>query len=201
MAMKVLKAAAIAFALSLAAPVALANPVTSEIGSNLVVNGDFETGDFSGWTESGVIAGHTGVTTAPFAHTGTYGMFAGAIGGLHLLSQDIATVSGVNYNIHLWIESNGTTPNELRVSWGGTIVYDAVDMGAFSYMEIVIDPMATGAIMTLEIGTRNDPNFLSIDDISVFATAAVPEPANLALLALVLAGLSFSARRRQARRA
>ena len=42
--------------------------------ANLVVNCGFETGDFTGWTQSGN-TGFTGVSTGIYAYSGNYGAF------------------------------------------------------------------------------------------------------------------------------
>ena len=201
--MKKIKLAAAIAALSvLGAPVSVAwaNPVSSEVGPDLVTNGGFETGNFSGWTVSGNLA-NTSVSTTPVqvAHSPTHGVLAGAVTTLNFIEQTIVTTPGAIYNIHIWVANvSDDSATELRVDWGGATVLDIVNLvgeGIHDYTEFVIDPMATGATMNLKIGSRDDTHFLYYDDISVRLTQ-VPEPASVALLALGITGLGFARRRK-----
>ena len=125
------------------------------------------------------------------AHSGNRSFAGGAIGGLGYVSQNLSTVVGASYNIHLWLAnlSGFAGDTEVEVRWGGNVVYSATDILGFGYTQIVIDPIATSANTVLSIGLRDDSFFLNVDDISV---RQVPEPATLALLlgGLVVAGLS-----------
>ncbi|MDB5998900.1 MAG: hypothetical protein JWP52_599 [Rhizobacter sp.] len=192
--LKTLKALTLAAALVAAAlPAAHALPVSAETGPNLVTNGGFETGDYAGWTATGLsfLAGVDGLA----AHSGDYG-FAGGTG---TLTQDIATVDGASYNIHFWLRNDGATPNRFVVQWGGTTVFDSSGLGAFEYQEFVIDPIGMGSSTQLSLGFSNDFGFIEFDDVAVAATvAAVPEPSTCALFGLGLAGLIAWRRRQRA---
>jgi len=170
---------------------ASAGPIGHETGPDLVTNGGFETGDFTGWSAA-VDPDFSGVD-GPSAHTGNFGAFFGDVGAPGSISQALATVAGGSYNIHLWIRNDGLTPNSFEVLWGGASVYSVADLGAFAYTEIVIDPLATGASTTLTLLARNDNGFLEVDDISV---RLVPEPDSLALVAPMLLGAVVWRRRK-----
>ena len=183
------------------ASAASAGPITSEFGPNLVTNGSFEatsgiTG--SGWTPSGFVSEGFDyfIDTNPAdAESGTHSFAGGAIGGLGFISQNISTVVGGRYNIHLWLAdlsgfSDGTA---IQVRWGGNVVYSATDILGFGYRQIVIDPIATSASTVLSIGLQDDSFFLNVDNISV---RAVPEPTTLALLLGGLGAAGLSRRRR-----
>ena len=131
------------------------------------------------------------------AQQGNRSFAGGAIGGLGFISQDLATVSGVDYNIHIWLAnlSGFADGTAIQVLWGGNIVYSAMDILGFGYREIVIDPLASSTLTRLSIGLQDDSFFLNVDNIAVRAVA-VPEPATLALVlgGIVIGGL---ARRRR----
>jgi hypothetical protein len=146
---------------------------------DLLTNGGFEAGDFSGWNAS-VDPTFSGVDDVA-AHAGSFGAFFGDIGTSGSISQSFATVAGATYDIDLWLRSDGQTPNGLQVLWNGTTVYSVSDFGSLAYAQIAVDPQqAASALSTLELRVGNDNGFLEMDDIRV--TAAVPEPATFALV-------------------
>lgn len=148
--------------------------------SNLVANGGFETGSFSGWQTSN-LSFLSGVDDLA-AHSGDFGAF----GGEGTLTQTLQTAAGTLYDLRFWLRNDGLTPNEFTVQWNGTTVFTAADLGAFDYREFAITGLGGGAASQLSIHFRNDQGFLEFDDISV---TAVPEPSQLALMALGLAGM------------
>ncbi len=193
-----------AFAAAIASTT-FAAPIAFEHGPNLVTNGSFEatsttTAPGFGWTVSGAFTSEGFdyfVDTNPAdAESGTHSFAGGAIGGLGFISQNIATVVGQDYNIHLWLAnlSGFAGGTAIEVLWGGQIVYSATDIPGFGYHEIVIDPHAFNPITQLSIGLRDDAFFLNVDNISV---RAAPEPATLALLLGGLGAVGFSRRNRR----
>ena len=182
---------AVAIALGVSVGGVMANPVSSETGPNLVTNPGFETGSLSGWTQSGN-GGFTAVNGFS-VHSGSFALRTGPVNSLGFISQDLATVAGTSYNIHVWYRNEDGTPNAFTIDFDGVNVFSSINEGTHGYTEIVIDPMATSALTTLRIGFQQNPSFFDIDDISVRAT--VPEPFSLALLGIGLAGLGFARRK------
>jgi len=194
--MKTTLVAALATALAGAMPSAWAGPVGSEVGPNLVSNGGFESG-LTGWSTSGFQLLNFDFGIDSVAHTGSSSFKGGAIDSLGFLSQNLATAPGTSYNIDLWLASDGFFENEFRVLWNGQVVYDKTDLFPQGFTQVVIDPMATDVFTSLSFGFRDDSGFLRIDDVSVRAVAAIPEPSEFALIAAGLALLARATRRRR----
>jgi hypothetical protein len=142
-------------------------------GPNLVVNGDFETGDFTGWTtDSGSVT-----TGSTYAHSGTYGAQFGPVGSLGYLSQTLSTTPGTSYVLSFWLDSpDGDTPNEFQVSWDGTTLLDEANIPAIGWTNIQFMVTATGTSTVLQFGFRDDPTYLGLDDVSVSTQSSTSPP-------------------------
>jgi len=170
--------------------------------ANLIVNGGFETGDFSGWSVSDVA--FTAVTNAesPFVpHSGTYFAILGTAGGLGTLSQTISDTPGQRYTLSMYLSSDGIIPNEFKVQWNGTTLYDQTDLPQTAplYNLLSFTVQGTGSD-TLTLFERNDDGYLALDDVSI-NLAAVPAPAasvtGLGGLAVLLCAAGWLAVRRR----
>ena len=147
------------------------------LAPNLVLNGGFETGDFSGWTTNGNFT-YTSVATGStyYAHSGTFGAQLGPSGSLGFISQTLATTAGTSYLLSFWLDSpDGKTPNEFLVSWNGNTLLDQISLPVIGWTNIQFVVTATGTSTVLQFGFRDDPAYLGLDDISVVnLTSGVP---------------------------
>jgi hypothetical protein len=193
-------AALAAFALTLAG-------VGQVRGDNIVVNGGFETGNFNGWDHSGSFMAVTGGPLHTGAYVGGYGPHSGdwyaALGtvrSLGTLSQTLTTTPGQTYTLGFFLASDGGMPNEFRVDWNGVTVFDQTNIAKQGYGGYSFQVLATGPTTTLSFLARNDPGYLSFDDVTVSTgqnPPAAPEPSSLALCAFGVVGLAGYARVRR----
>lgn len=166
----------------------------------IVVNGGFETGDFTGWLQSGDNTFTSVSSQAPVPQSGTFGASFGPspIGGI---SQALATVAGTTYILDFWLQAEtdplgGFAPNSFQATWNGATVSSLLNSPAFNYKHLTFNVVATSASSTLAFAFRDDPAFWDLDNVSV---TAVPEPETWALIGLGLAVLAARRRRGSAR--
>jgi hypothetical protein len=170
--------------------------------ANLVVNGDFETGNFSSWTQSGN-TGYTEVyNVAAYVHSGTYSSRFGPMSTLGYIEQPLTTVAGEAYVLSFWLR-NGSNPtptlhNRFQVEWAGSLVPSGSfdDMAVQPYTQYSYNVTASTTSTLLKFGLRNDPSWFYLDDVSV---SAVPEPGAFQLT-LIGAAMIFAAGRFRFRR-
>jgi len=137
----------------------------------LVQNGGFETGDFTGWTQSGNLDGFETIVNDPaFIHSGNYGAKIGPGGSLYYLSQTLPTSPGQLYLVSFWmVNYNGDGPNEFLADWGNTVLFDQTNLGTDGWLNLRYLVTATTTSTTLKFGFRNDPYYFALDDVSVSA--------------------------------
>ncbi len=160
---------------------------------DLITNGGFESGDFSGWTVTPAGDGGGEVFVIPLAaHSGNFGAAFGAVlSDLDSISQTFVTVPGSFYDLSFFYEvrkDEASPDNAFRVLFGGVVVYENLN-AAPSFGELSFHLVATSSSTTLEFQGRNAPSFDFLDDVSLNASS-VPEPENAALILLGL-GLIF----------
>jgi Protein of unknown function (DUF642)/PEP-CTERM motif len=185
---------------------------------DLVVNGGFETGNYSGWAQSGSFSVVTGGPGHVGAYIGGYGPNSGnyyaALGTVRVpgtLSQTLTTTPGQSYTLSFFLASDGGTPNEFRVDWNGVTIFDQSNIAKQGYTKYSFQVQAGGTATPLAFLERNDPGYLSLDDVSVpsiggaggqggsggSAPSTAPEPSSLMLLGFGALGLAGYARVRR----
>jgi PEP-CTERM motif len=175
----------------------LATPAAAQ---QLVTNGGFETGDFTGFTQSGNTE-LTGVLSGE-APSGDFSAFFGPTGSTGSISQTLATTTGGTYQISFDLQSSGGSPTFYEVLFGGVSLFSATNAADFDFTTFSTSAVASTASTALTFTFRNDPSFFNLDNISVTpirrVTGAVPEPATWAMMLIGFGGMGVSLRRRRA---
>jgi subtilase family serine protease len=135
------------------------------VEKELIQNGGFETGSFSGWTYIGVATYASVTFNQYYVHSGVYGAELGPSGALGYLSQTIPTVAGLNYLLSFWLVTPMVTSNEFNLAWNGASVCDLTNVAATSWTNLQFIVTATTTNSTLQFGLRDDAAFFGLDDI------------------------------------
>ena len=164
------------FALSIGLLLAATALPTS--AQNLIINGDFETGDFTGWTVTPAPSGsNIFVDHGPGPDT-TFGAFFGARGSdFDRISQAFATTPGAFYTLTFFYQvTNLGTP--IPANNGFDVLWNGVSIGGGLFPQFDVNPgfgpftfllQATSALTTLEFDGRSAHSFDFLDDVSVTA--------------------------------
>lgn len=168
-------------------------------GANLVTNPGFETGDITGWSNSGAVFVPC---DAALAHSGSCVLVLPTQSSAPTaLTQSIATVAGGSYDLDFWfrhVESNPSTT--FSVSWDGNVIFTEVGGPSTAYTDPAFaNLIATTGTTLLEFKVLSTGFFnYFLDDITLTASAAsAPEPGTLVLLALGVGGVGIAARHRR----
>jgi len=94
----------------------------------------------------------------------------------------VPTFPNQSYLLSLWLNSpsvsSGNTPNEFSVSWNGNTLFDQSNISPTSgWTNLQFIVTATSSSTVLQIGERDDPWYLGLDDVSLTPIpAAVFQP-------------------------
>ncbi|MFA9217980.1 MAG: PEP-CTERM sorting domain-containing protein [Sphingomonadaceae bacterium] len=173
----------------------LASSVSAHAATELVVNGDFETGNFSGWTKSGNIS-LSDVIANSVTSNHTFVWRSGATGSAAFISQNLTTTVGYKYTLSFDVFNSATSASTFEADFAGTKVYEFSNQAQNWTHVTLTDLVATGNSTELKFGARNDPSFTRLDNVSV-TVSAVPEPETYAMLLAGIGLMGAVARRRK----
>lgn len=170
----------------------------ASFAQNLVTNGGFETGDFTGWTQVGDTS-FSGVcqSGSPSPDCSGRNVFDGnwmgsfgpvfALGGV---SQTVATTPGQSYEISFWMQTGYQGyPNAALITFDGATLFAATNMDHIPWTQFVFTRVASGNSANLVFEFYSVPDYYDLDDVSVELDTEqpVPEPTSLGLLGSALA--------------
>ena len=184
----------ILLALTAVAALSVAYPAKA----NLVTNGGFETGDFTGWTQGGDTGfdGVRGQFTGINPHSGSFQAFLGNL-NTGFLSQMLALAVGTTYTVDFWLAKDFSGTNSFAASLGGVTGFSVTNAGASGYTEHTFNFTFTGGSTELLFtDSRTDGAWL-LDDVSVNPKGVgVPDGGStVSLLSFALLGLAALRRR------
>ncbi len=172
--------------LTAAALVAIAAPASAV---NLVSNGSFETGDFSGWAQFGDTSA-TGVVFGAFdccAPTdGAFQAVFGPVDGFGGITQTL-TSAATRYVVSFDLANNSGAGN--YVDFGGNTILSNIGQQNFVHYSFTVN---AGANPTLTFGFFNPPAYYNLDNVTV---QGVPEAATWAMLIAGFGLVGAAARR------
>jgi hypothetical protein len=184
---------------------------TGANAANLVTNGGFETGDFTGWTtdsnpflsvydstSGGSLAGVSAFQGDWFAANGCFEFCT--------FSQDLTTNPNGTYNLSFAFNPGIDTAGgaEMQVFWNGANIFDQVGGPEGWVVESVNGLVASGSSTELRFSGFQNDAFSGIDAVDVEAAAGgpppngggvLPEPSTWVMLLLGFASLGLAGRR------
>ena len=170
--------------------------ITQSARANLITNGGFETGDFSGWTVFGTDNDVVGVQPFTSPHSGNFQAIFGFAD--NSISQNVTTMPGSSYVITFWLAadvSHGGLPS-VSVNWGGSTIFSDSLASSFGYTEYTFTVNALSPATQLEFQFSSIfGNHFYLDDISVTPPGVPDGGSTVSLLGFALLGVAVLRRK------
>lgn len=210
--------------LKLAAVAALASAGSAHAVTELVTNGSFEVDTISSsWAHVSTVTGWTSSVSGNTAFEIQKGATQGGEGGfnttaaqgvqylelntdrLSTISQSIATTTPGLYSLSFSYSGRpGSDASGMNVYWGNTLLTASPLVGNTggtwqTYSISTLSALNPSTALRFEsVGPTSNTNYGSyLDNVSVAAVAAVPEPETYAMMLLGLGLVGFAARRKK----
>jgi hypothetical protein len=146
---------------------------------NLVVNGGFNSGDWTGWTIVND-GGYLGFTL----NDGGFYTYFGAMSSnnLDIISQTLSTTPGQAYQVSFLLADTAAGAADFKVLWNDELLTAVSGASSFGFTEYTLTASGTGSD-TLTFEGYNVNGYYNLDDVSVDVT---PEPSSIYLLGTAL---------------
>ncbi len=168
------------------------------VRSEIVLNGGFENGDFSGFTLSGDNSNsNVECPGAPFALQGKCQAFFGPEGSIGTLSQSISTLAGTTYEISFQLKAVDESPSSFSAFFGSSLLISLINPSASASQRFNFFAPAIDSTTSLSFNFRDDFGFILLDAVSVVPvrSTSIPEPGTIALIGISFAALVLTRRR------
>ena len=171
-----------------------------------IVNGGFETGDFTGWTQGGnyaasdvVIPPNSINDAAHQPHSGLWQGWFGANPTSSFISQSLNLSGGSVYTIDFWLSNPIAGTASFQVDFGGVTLTNSLtqgsSLGSFPYHEFSysVTNLPAGPA-ELKFTFENTPDWLLLDDVRLIRQSVPEGGPGVIFPLLTILGLGFYAR-------
>jgi hypothetical protein len=188
--------ARICFALVVAALLGAATAARADV----IQNGGFETGDFTGWSAAGDMDVTNATQFGLSAYQGQY--YAQAFNGADILDQTVTDTANQQLTLTFYVANVNITGSvgTFFAYWNNQLLAQIITSQTFGWTEYSYTVMATGSDTLTFLTSQSLPgSFWAIDGVTGIPQS-VPEPGTLALVGTGLITAGFLRRGRSVKR-